>query len=486
MKIVIYIIILLFSCQFFFSCDDNDSFSSSSDLRLSFSNDTVRFDTVFTSFGTATKRLKVYNDNKKALTIESIELIHPETSGFRINVDGESGNIINNVDILGKDSIYIFVEVTVDPLNQNNPLLITDSIRFSFNGINQHIRLEAIGMDITFWKAKTIDKDTTLTGEKPFLIYDSLYIKKGAKLNIEKNVKMYFHKGAFLSIDGNINVAGTIEEPVVFRADRTDNLLESPRVPYDRVPGQWYGIKIGAGSFNNNFENVRIRNGIYGVLCAQSDTTELKASFLNTVIQNTTKEGLFAINCKIEARNSLFANSGGYTVKLIGGSYYFLHCTIANYLNQYWLSIRKKAMEVANTGLDIDNKDISEPLGKCLIVSSIIAGSSNKEVDLTNSEKTTFNYMFMNCLFRDSGEDDSHFINTVWGADPLFKYIYTVEEAKENPQYYFYYDFRLTEASPAINRASRQYATELPYDLNGVSRRSDEAPDIGCFEYKAE
>lgn len=486
MKFIGYFIALLISASILYACDDDDNFSTSSDMRLTFSNDTVRFDTVFTTIGTATKRLKVYNKNRDALTISSIELMKPEETGFRMNVDGESGNTINNVDILGEDSLYIFVEVTINPLNQNNPLLISDSIRFRFNGVTQYVTLEAIGQDAIIWKSESITQETTLTGEKPFLIYDYLRIEKDAVLNIEKNVRMYFHNNAVLDIQGRINAQGTIDEPVIFRGDRMDNLFESPRLPYDRIPGQWYGIRIAPDSYGNRFENVRIRNGVYGVYAEPSDTLQVKASFVNTIIQNTTKGVLHCINSKIDARNCLFANSGEYTINLVGGSYNFLHCTIANYMIYNGTS-RKGTVSVVNKGYDLaSNKEYTFAVGTCNFISSIISGlnRNSQDIYLNSSGGQVFNYYFLNSLLNISGSDDGRFVNTVWNENPSFKYIFSSNDTQNNPGGYFYYDFDLNENSPARNKASRQYAAELPEDIRGTSRRSDEAPDIGCYEWK--
>ena len=482
MKFVTYFTTLFIALSVFFACDDNnDNFSSDGSLKLSFSTDTVRFDTVFTGFGSATKRFKIYNRNKDAISINTINVMSPDRSGFRMNVDGQSGNTINNVDVLGKDSIYVFVEVTVDPLKQNNPLLISDSIRFQYNGVTQYVRLEAIGQDVTFWDNKVIDKDTTLTGEKPFLVYNTLLVKKGVTLNIKENTLLYFHKDAKLSVEGTINAVGTVEKPIVMRGDRMDNLFE--KVPYDRVPGQWGGVFVASDSYENRFENVRIRNGVYGIVFNTSDITKQKALLLNTMVQNTTKEGVLAINCNLRAENSLFSNSLGSPMRLIGGSCYFLQTTIANYISTYWGGIRQPALVLTNTGLDTEGKTVSFPLVDAQFINTIVAGATNSELKESIKDGVIFNRKFVNCLLKIKGNDDTYFVNIVWGVDPLFKYIYGSSLAEDNPNLRFYYNFELTKESPAINKGARSYVTDLPFDIVGVSRRSDQAPDIGCYEW---
>lgn len=485
MRILAYILVLTVAIPLFFACDNDDKFSGDSNLRLNFSSDTVRFDTVFTGIGTATKRLKIYNRNKNAITISGIELMSAGKTGFRMNVDGESGNKVSNVDILGKDSLYVLVEVTVNPLDRNSPLLIADSIRLQFNGVTQYVRLEAIGQDAVLWKAKKIDKDTTLTAGKPFLIYDSLRIEKNAKLTIDKNVKLYFHSGAGLSVQGTLDARGTVDEPIVFRGDRTDNMLDVPTLPYDRVPGQWEGITVAGDSYGNVFENVRIRNSVYGILFYPSDTIQQKASFLNTIIQNTTKEGLWAVNAKVSAKNSLFANSAVNAIRLLGGSYEFIHCTIANYMYGVFITIRKPAMVIENSGTDMSGKSQTYALGRCDVFNSIVSGSTiNNNLVLEEKADVPFRYSFRYCLLKEKGTDDAYFVNTIWNVDPAFEFIYSSETASDNTDKAYFFNYELGSSSPAIDFASRVYAAGLPEDIRGVSRRTDGAPDIGCYEYQ--
>ncbi len=172
MKALKYLFPFLLFIGFLASCDTDIKYSSNPSDRLTFSVDTVRFDTVFTTIGSSTKLLKVYNKNKNALLIEQIKLEKFGTSGFRINVDGMSGHEFNNVEILAGDSLFIFVEVTVNPTLENNPVLIEDNILFKRSGAEQSVLLEAFGQDAYIFGKKIFENDTTLTGEKPFLLQD--------------------------------------------------------------------------------------------------------------------------------------------------------------------------------------------------------------------------------------------------------------------------------------------------------------------------
>ena len=154
-------------------CIDDD-FTTSPSHVLAFSTDTVAFDTVFTTIGTSTRSFRIYNPNKKSLNISSIKLADAEHSGFHINVDGMSGDYFTDVEIRGKDSLYVFVEANIDPTNQDNPIFIVDSIVFLTNGVQQDVKLTAYGQDVIIKRGETLSTDTRLTADRPYLIYDSL------------------------------------------------------------------------------------------------------------------------------------------------------------------------------------------------------------------------------------------------------------------------------------------------------------------------
>ena len=315
-------------------CDGLDeNYSTNPNHRLSFSTDTLSFDTVFTTIGSATKQFMVYNRNDEPLNIERIIQASPATSGFHINVDGRKGDNFENVRIAAKDSMYIFVEVTVNPTGKNQPLLVQDSILFSCNNITQTVLLEACGQDVKLIKGgQTLSEDTRLTAERPYLIYDSLMIDKGVTVQIEEGTTLYMHNKAKIIVDGTLIAEGTKDKPIVFRGDRLDFILDD-QLPYDRTPGQWEGIVFKKESFNNLFNNVIVRNGNNGITCEASDPEKSKLKINNSQITNMDGSVLTAINSNIEATNSEFTNATINVVQLSGGKYSFTHCTLANYIS---------------------------------------------------------------------------------------------------------------------------------------------------------
>lgn len=458
-------VLLVLFLMLFNSCQEGNDFSDSEELTLSFSNDTIRFDTVFTTLGSATKQFKIYNRNNNSLTIQSIELVNASKSGFRMNIDGEKGTKLTNVDILKKDSLYGFIEVTVDPTNTKNPMLIRDSIRLVVNGNIQYVQLEAVGQDVYIWNDKVVTTDSVITGDKPLLIYNSLTISKGVTLEVQKGTTFFLRNNATIDVYGNIIVQGTVQETIVFRGSRFDNI--DGNIPYDNTPGQWNGITFHAESYGNVLKNVIVKNAVRGVTFSPADTQYKKAELTNTIVQNTSEYGLLAINCYIDFQNCLFVNSKGAAVSLIGGKYSFLHCTLANYYR--WTMRQKECLAIGNV---YEGK--AYDLDKCDFINSIVSGSASGELLLSDVSTVGYNYRFQNCLIKASEQKNEHFVNTVWNADPLFVNI------NNNKDYS--YNFELQATSPAIGKADRSYSLLLPYDLKGRSRLADTDPDIGCYE----
>lgn len=445
------------------SADDSDYASGMPDMPLSFSANVISFDTIFSGIDSPTKIFKIYNNKGKTLDIQSIDLMSGGNSGFRVNIDGESGIHFSNVEILKNDSLFGFIEVTFEPPQSGN-FIIKDSIRFVTAGTTQYVELVAVGLDVYKWDNKVIAKDTTLTSDKPFLVSNSLTIKSGVKVIVEEGTHFYFRRDASFYIYGSVDMRGTVEKPVVLRGDRFDKITGN--IPFDNVPGQWGGVVFYKNSYNNKLDNVVIKNSSTGVYFDDSNPDYKKASLTNTIIQNSSEIGFYAINCDIDATNNLFANTASVAVYLIGGKYNFTHCTIANYYR--WSARINPSLVVSN---------LSErggiPLTQCDIRNTIIYGGIAEELRLINSQPTLFNYQFTNCLIKGKQISDPHFENVMWGNDPLF------ENLNRNDDYS--YNFQLQSTSPAIDKANDSYTT--PEDINGKARPNGAKADLGCYEW---
>ncbi|MDR2919523.1 MAG: hypothetical protein LBV72_09205 [Tannerella sp.] len=488
-------ILLLLFASILIGCEKFDNYSTNPNHALTFSVDTISFDTIFSSVGSVTKQFVVYNPNDEALKIESIQLANTGKSGFRINVDGRKGDQFKNIDIWGKDSLYILVEVTVNPSGQNQPLVVEDSIMFYTNGNRQSVLLQAYGQDVHLIKGGVVyDKDITFTADKPYLIYDSIMIAEGATFTVDKGATLYMHNKASLIISGTMKAVGTMDEPIVIRGDRLDSFEAGISVPYDCVPGQWGGIYFAESSFNNEFDYVFVRNGTSGLVYWKSDPEKMKMQISNSQITNMDGNVLMAIDCQIEAVNSEFSNAAGASVALVGGVYHFIHCTINNQQK-----IGKSRDPLARTLMlsNVIKKEKEETtyhslkqayFDNCIIDGSYQADSTRLyqgEISFSPSDENdikgnneTFNYRFNSCFIKTARvTDNDRFINDLYIYSPT----YLKTGGKDNT---YAYDFRLKNESVGIGKADRTISEEYPVDRYGVNRLTSEyGPSIGAYEY---
>lgn len=467
LPIISLICLLLILVSGLFSSCNEENFSTNSSHKLSFSQDTLSFDTVFTSIGSATAILKVYNRNKEPLNISSIQLANASNSGFKINLDGEKGTQFSNVEIQGGDSMHVFVEVKIDPLNKENPILIKDSLVFLTNGNKQDIKFLAYGQDVVIIKGKTLKKDTLFTAQRPILIYDSIRVNDGVKMQCEAGTRFYFHDKAALLVHGTLVAEGILGNPVLFRGDRLDRLFAD--VPYDRVPGQWKGIRLYSTSVNNRLNYVDIHSGDYALLCDSSGVDVDKVLLTNSLLHNVKSDALNLKACKAVIANCLLSNAGKNCVSLLGGNYTFIHNTLANFYS--WEARTGVALAFGNF-----QDKIMYPL-KASFLNCLITGSSSDELAGKKSSNSTipFDYLFSNSLVNSPKENaSSQLVNIVWTQENNFFYI-----GKKNLRY----DLRPTSKNKAINIGDIELAKQYPFDINGRDRLLDGKPDAGCYEW---
>jgi hypothetical protein len=451
------LLLLAIGCLFI-SCNDDD-FSTNPSYQLSFSRDTLTFDTLFTTVGSTTQAFMIYNKNSKPIKISEIKLA--DNSTFRINVDGVSGHLFTNVEIRANDSLYVFVEVTIDPKDENLPFLVEDSILFYTNTNAQQVKLIAYGQDAIVFTSRTLP-DTTLLGEKPYLIYGDLI---AANLTIEKNCKLYFHNKANLIVNGDLRINGTPEEPVILRGDRLDYFMEGYK--YDDLPGQWGGILLTGSGRDHYIGFANIRNGKTGI---QLENSTLKIE--NTLIHNFDTCGIKAKQAEIWIGNSLIANCAENCLQFTGGRYNIIQTTIAGYYSNMSADTRRSGTSVLlkNT----DGKD-NYALSQANFKNTIIYGSLQNEITLIKEDAAEFNYSFSHCLLKakENDFDNDKMTGNSWNEDPSF--ISTK----------FVYDFRLDANSPAIAKGDASTLSTYPYDLDGVLRPA-ETPDLGAYEHVTE
>ncbi|MFT6959291.1 MAG: hypothetical protein ACJA17_000379 [Polaribacter sp.] len=469
--------------------------------NLEFSKDTIFLDTIFTNIGSATYNLKVYNSGSNAITIPRIQLENGTSSNYRLNVDGVPGKEFNDIDILAKDSIFVFVETTVDVTNEPNPLY-TDKILFD-NGTNQQaVNLVTLVEDATFifpgkdaisMKIDSLtldgeptaikgrflkDSELTFTKIKPTVIYGYAAIPANKTLTIEAGAKVYFHNNSGLIVDnkGTLKVNGTLSEKVVFEGDRLENRFR-------QIPGQWGTIWMRAGSKDNEIKHAQIKNGVIGILIDSIGTTSAPTLKLqNTEIYNHSNFGILARETNIEAHNVVIGSAGQASLAAtIGGTYNFTHSTFANYWNR---SIRPLPAVLINNFFVYNTaagQEITETrdLKAANFTNCIFDGNNNVEFLIDKVESGgLFNYSIQNCIikFNDSnnsfeGVAEVDFANNINYSSIVLNGNLNFRDTQNN-------DFIIGTESDAINKA---FTTPFTTDLLGVDRTTD--PDIGAYQH---
>jgi hypothetical protein len=369
-RIGILICILLIAL--FWGCEREYEFRDGNG-KLAFSTDTVAFDTVFTSVNSATQNFRVYNPVSDDMIIDAIELAGGDNSDFIINVNGTAESTSYEVPLRGNDSLFVFVEVNVDPSSDNTPFIVSDSINFYTRNQMYTVHLVAYGQNVIPLRQVNL-KTQTLSAEKPYLIYDWVVVDSTETLTIDPGVRLYFHRDASLIVFGSIQVKGELDNPVLFASDRLEEW-------YKDKYGQWGYIHLMPGSHNNVFNNTTIRNGTMGLVVdsvgIEEDDPPLSLS--NVRIEHIAAQGLIAQNSSIEASNSVFSDCGSASVALtVGGNYKFYHCTIANYFS--WTIRSTPALVISNYYTDADKIDHYFSLDAANFYNCIITGRNNNEV----------------------------------------------------------------------------------------------------------
>lgn len=482
----------------FSSCRD-EVFSSDPNDKLSFSVDTLSFDTVFSTITSSTKRIMVRNNNSKALRISQIGLEKDSLSVFKINVDGgvNPDNKFREIEISAKDSMYIFVSVNVDSLSENSPLYIKDHLFFETNGSVQQVVLETYGQNVEILRGKTILNDTTLTAEKPYIIYDSLIVAQGNTLRLEPGTRLYFHNNTDLYVYGNFEAKGTAERPILIRGDRFDNINFGSPVPYNEVAGQWGGIYLVGPSGNHNMEHVTINSGYVGIYLTagtQSSTpapNEIpKLKIINCKIHNFLFYGLVAQNANVTVLNSLISNTGSYSVYLNGGKHTFVHTTIANYFNSGVSAAQSKNRDHKEPAVMIMNMNKSATM-ETEFINCAIAGNIANEFSLATRFPEQYQGTFKNTYIKRDALEYPQFeakdtIRWYEKNDTIFK---STELNYDNGKYYNFEPDSVSPlrrlADPAILR-NFNYSNSIRYDLNGIDREESDKPAAGAYEWRSD
>ncbi len=485
-----FLIVITCNLFFFVSCK-KDKLLVDPSAKISFSQDSILFDTVFTTIGSTTRQIRVVNNNNQKINISSVRLEKGQNSNFFLNVDGIKGKQVNDVEILANDSIYIFVQVNVNPTNALSPLIINDKIVFDVNGNQQSVTLEAWGQDAHYhmpnkaiqykngylpYSTVASQNNVTVTwgggplgqsdDDKPHVIYGWLVVDSTQKLVINPGIKIYFHQSAGLWVYryGTLQVNGNLGKEVIFQGDRREE-------DYKDLPGQWDRIWINEGSTNNYINYAIIKNNFIGIQASilSNPNEPRKLKITNSIIQNCSKWGLYTQYFDVWSANSVFSNCKEYCAALtLGGNYTFLHTTFANYFNKDGGRGGQPCLHIDN----FDGKDVIRT-DSIYIANSIIEGSqaNELELDIRQSGNSNQKCTISHCLLRSSAITNTLITNSsnIYNKNPDFS-----NSAN--------YNFTIKPTSSAVQIGNPSILLSFPFLVNDISGRiRNTKPDAGAY-----
>ena len=466
--------LLTFCFLLFWSSCRNDFNFTASEGALRFSKDTVYLDTVFTNIGSSTYTLKVYNTSDYDILIPKIKLQNGPNSNYRLNVDGMtgdipfSGNEFKDVELLAKDSMYVFIETTIDIqdlVSNGVQYLYTDAIEFGQTNVQtvelvtlvkdavfiypQQITdsggttvIETLNFDVdgdgnsdaTNLQGRFLENDElTFTNEKPYVIFGFAAVGDGQTLTIDAGARLHFHSNSGLLVTNNASVHANGLPSLDAEVMENEIILEGHRLEpgFSEVPGQWETIWLYSGSTDNKFNHTTIKNSKVGILTDGNQDDLSKLLITNTQIYNASLYGILGRATNIKAEN-LVINKTGFSsfAATFGGNYDVVHATIANYWTNGFRQL--PALLLNNFTIDADENTIPNALVSANFTNCIIYGNDNPELLLENSSEAGFDINFKNCLLRFSDpnniftspyynfQDPTLYENMIFNADPAF------------------------------------------------------------------
>ena len=383
---------------------EKENYASENEVKLEFSADTVAFDTLFTTIGSTTRQVKVYNRSRRDVVISSITLAGGRQSPFRLNVDGDTSMVARNVEIMAGDSIFIFIQANLryDTLHLL-PFIVEDAIVF---GNGQRLPVSAWGRNAVYHRAQAghwvhvIDCDHW-DHTRPHVFLGNVAIDSTFTLTLNAGEEVYFANDAMLYVwrEGRLIVNGTAENPVLFSSIRRDEW-------YSFLPGQWQCILFYNGSTGNVIDHAVVENGTGGLRAMYG--AEVTVS--NTVVRNMSDCGLIGQGSTMTGNNLLVYDCLASLTVLDGGSYSFTNCTFAD----YWRYSTRNLQSVVLTNymLNADGSLYSSgdlvraDFTDCIIYGNYGAG----EYLVAGVEGVLLNDSINHCLIKGG----------VWDEDPMF------------------------------------------------------------------
>ncbi len=455
------------------SCDDDDYTTSTSAL-LTFSADTISFDTVFSNVPSVTQDFWIFNKGDDHIRLSSVALQRGNQSGFRVNVDGvylgqTNGYQTSEIEVRSGDSIRVFVELTATSTGSDTPELKEDNIVFTLeSGSVQRVNVNAYAWDAIILNGATVSENTTYTSDQPIVVYGSLKVDSAATLTLEAGTTVYLRDDASIDVYGKLLCKGEAGNEVTLRGYRLDNMFDY--LPYDRVSGQWMGVRFYESSYGNTMDYTDLHSAFDGIIVDSCDVTRSTLAMNSSTIHNCQGYCLKSTSASISLTNCQLTNSLDDCLYVDGGDVTVNNCTFAQFYP--YDSDRGVAYRYASTSAELT----------MTCQNSLITGYADNELQEGDSIYVS-EYVFDDCIIRldkDLITDFSDFVDIIYetSSDTINGKAHFKEFDTDNIRY----DFRLDSLSTAIDAADP--LTAMPLDRDGRTR--DSKPDIGAYEFTKE
>lgn len=447
------------------SCRKDFDFEPAQINQLSFSADTIFLDTVFNNIQSSTRVLTVFNNSDNDIRIPNVGLRRGIDSKYQLNVDGlpntqspqtpESGKLFTDVEILANDSIFVFIEATVDPLvdelDENQNYLDEILFRTATNEIDVQLLTQVIDAEFSFTEESEpprrfeteqrdengdfiiirgydlTDDELEITRDKARVIFGNAVVPTGKTLTIGSGSRIYFNRDASLIVEdgATLTILGEVSpvsetNPLINQVVIESNQLDED---FDNLAGQWGFIWIRQGA-SASINNTIIKNATTGILVeGTADQTTANLELNNVQIYNSQTVGIQASTSIITANNLVINQSGRACINIEnGGTYNFTHTTLSSTFR--FGGVSQTAVVFNNNITDENNSAITANF-----TNSIITGNRRDEITIAAPENNNIDLSFTNCLIdltRNNSatlntEDSTLFSSCIFNQNPAFR-----------------------------------------------------------------
>lgn len=434
------------------SCDFNDTFSDNPNNVLSFTTDSVKLDTLFSTVGSSTYSFWVHNNSSDGIRISSVRLRKGNQTGFRVNVDGHyldnsRGAVVTDIDIRHGDSLRVMVALTASEGSDEVSRLVEDDLVFTLqSGIEQRVVLSCPVWDAIRIENLEVTSDTVIESQRPVVVYGKgITVHEGVTLAV-RNTTLYFHHNSGLFVDGRL-----ITDNCLMRGDRLDHMFDY--LPFDRVSGQWQGIRFGETSKGNVMTDTEIRNATDALVVdsAAIDDDVLRLDMTRCVVHNAKGNGIMAVNATTRFSFCQLTNTLGHCLAIMGGRSIVDNCTLAQFYP--FDADHGAALFFSNSYGD---KEL--PLLGLQVEGSLITGYKTDVITgARRDSEIAFDYTFTSSVLRTprvETEDSVRFIDCLWESP---------SDSIEGKHH-----FRLIDEQ------------QLRYDFH-LSEQNDKCAGFGCY-----